>query len=490
MLPKRASGQYFTPESVVDLCYRLLRVVDPDTPAPRIIDPACGEGIFLAHALQRGLTLSDHLFGIDRDPVMASAWYKSGLSGKLYVADGLLPQRDVEDGTFDWVVGNPPFGTGVFDARSVGARFSIWRSRGSDIGKCPAEIIFLERFLQLAKPGGYAAIVLPDGIFANARLAYVRDWLFRHTEIKAIVSLPQSTFIGVGACAKADILVIRKVMEASETGVAIMAALRSRAPISKGIDGLAKAFDKLNRSCCPTIVSSPPWEVFTADRLAPGDRLDPAYHHPEYVEIIETLSGLPHIVALGDLIKFTTYGQVGPREYVSSGVRLLTPANLVVTPEGFTSGIDLRFPERFVQEGSRNDPARSRLHMGDLLLANSGVGCIGRPAVYYGGELCNISQHVNLVRLADIEPEYVAVYLQTCFGRMQINREKCGVGAHGINFGRIKSILVPVVAGRLRRKIAAEYRDICRYPHRTGAEIRRLVSELEALVIEPDSYDT
>ena len=394
----RTLGQYFTPLPVVDQCYRMLQSLDPIR-NPRIIDPACGQGVFLQRALELGITTPDRLFGIEKDPDLAASWEASGLTARtnLLLADGLRPvapspSRPV---AFDWVVGNPPFGTRCLATDPNHLHSTI--NAGRRLDNYPIEILFLERFWQLAKPGGHVAIIVPDGILANSRLAYVREWLTARASVKAVISLPQHTFNRNGASSKASILVFKK-----EAGV-------------------------------PS-----------------GARLDPAYYDPKFTENLRFLTSLPNVVPFGDLIEYTTYGQVGSREYTESGIRYLTPANLAA------AGVSLS-PERFVAPGSRNDPPRSRLQKGDLLLANSGVGCIGRAAVFYSDEPCNISQHVNLIRLRGIEPQYMAVYLQTRFARLQIAREKCGVGACGINFDRIKSILVPVLPDPIRAEIAREY---------------------------------
>jgi len=53
VLPHRkvALGQYFTPPTVVEFMYQMLLAMMPakDKRLPRIIDPACGEGIFLKY---------------------------------------------------------------------------------------------------------------------------------------------------------------------------------------------------------------------------------------------------------------------------------------------------------------------------------------------------------------------------------------------------------------------------------------------------------
>ena len=552
----RMLGQYFTPEPVVELCYRMLQTLDPSVRRPRIIDPACGEGAFLAYALEHGITSPDRLFGVEKDNRMAAAWKKNGLLGRanLSIGDGLCVPGDVDrpkstntpilphshtpklpypHTSFDWVVGNPPFGMLSLEglAYGIGERFTIWQGgrRPADLARYRIEVLFLERFWQLAKPGGYVAIIVPDGILANARLSYVREWLSSRAAIRAVVSLPQHTFHRTGASAKASILVFQRNRQNAKregdpprrtaepfctdgcgspggspsrrTRARIfMAALDSSARLSDGVDALLRLFsqsairdpqssyakapaDKSEMEC-------PPWLVYSVADLAPGERLDPAYYHPKFVENLRVLTSLPNVVRFGEMIEYTTYGQVGAREFVALGVRLLTPANLVTTEDGFVTGVDIRSPERFVLPGSRNDPTRSRLRKGDLLLSNSGVGCIGRAAVFCSDEPCNISQHVNLVRLKDVEPEYLAVYLQTRFARLQIHREKCGVGPSGINFDRIKSVLVPILPQKARREIVEGYRQLSSRTSTTSRLIRSLVERLEELIQQGTTLDS
>jgi len=72
------------------------------------------------------------------------------------------------------------------------------------------EVLFLERFVQLARPGGKVAIILPEGVFANSNLRYVREWLVQNFTIHAVVGLPRDTFKGTGTTAKTAILYLEK----------------------------------------------------------------------------------------------------------------------------------------------------------------------------------------------------------------------------------------------------------------------------------------
>ncbi|MCX6377805.1 MAG: N-6 DNA methylase, partial [Armatimonadetes bacterium] len=462
------------------------------------------------------------------------SWEAQGLSAKanLSIGDGLslpishtptLPHSHtptLSTPDFDWVLGNPPFGTRCLgeeaDLEALARNYTIWREsriRPRMLATYPIEILFLERFVRLAKPGGYVAIIVPDGILANARLSYVREWLAAHAEIKAVVSLPQHVFSRSGASSKGSVLLLRRTARGDDGGMGgweygsvgvweygsagdrslithhssavFLAALETRGPIRTGVPGLAKLFSDFVRSPQSAIrnpksaIECSPWLAYTAEGLSPGERLDPAYHHPRYVENIRFLRSLPNVVTLGELTEYTTYGQVGRRELADSGVRLITPANFMMTEDGYVAGINVDSPEQFVAPGSRNDPPRSRLRKGDLLLVNSGVGCIGRAAVFPSDEPCNISQHINLIRVKGVEPEYLAVYLQTKYARLQIAREKCGVGACGINFDRIKSILTPVLQEEVRHEIARRYSASCQ---RSGRGIAQIVTALEELI--------
>jgi type I restriction enzyme M protein len=87
-------------------------------------------------------------------------------------------------------------------------------NRAKKLGKIKTEILFLERCLALLKPGGRLGIVLPEGIFNNPSLAYVRGFCEDRAFVRAVVSLPQETFYSAGASVKASLLFMQKFTEA------------------------------------------------------------------------------------------------------------------------------------------------------------------------------------------------------------------------------------------------------------------------------------
>ena len=55
-------------------------------------------------------------------------------------------------------------------------------------------MLFLERILKMLKPGGRAAIVLPQGKFNNSSLAFIREWILKKARLLAVVGLHPNTF--------------------------------------------------------------------------------------------------------------------------------------------------------------------------------------------------------------------------------------------------------------------------------------------------------
>ncbi|MGA9351174.1 MAG: N-6 DNA methylase [Anaerolineae bacterium] len=262
-------GQFFTPEPVVEFIYEMVRPMLP--PQPKIIDPACGEGIFLRFARDHGITAEHNLYGCDLDEHIVEKWVNLGIFPRrmhLYQHDGLYEDNStpgVALDTFDLAIGNPPFGgQGVTDPRAL-ENLHLWRDHvrrtgrvlrerqltylaGSEAeenlpqqfrrSKTPIEVLFLERFLQLVKPGtGQVAIILPDGIFANSKLRFVRNFLLRSSRIEVIVGLPRDTFRGMGTTAKTNVLFVRKLRygEAMLDGLEVFVASTDLASTSSGV---------------------------------------------------------------------------------------------------------------------------------------------------------------------------------------------------------------------------------------------------------------
>ena len=232
-------GQFFTPREVVEF---MVDMVTPDH-EELILDPACGSGGFLLHAMDyirkqasefytEGTPehythwhdfAKDRLFGIEVNDSIARVakmnmiihddGHSNVISNDALVGfDTLYNQhRGFEKERFDVILTNPPFGATIKQIElPYLENYELGRGNASQ----KTEILFLERCFDFLKwETGKLAIILPDGILTNSSLQYVRDYIERHFQILAVVSLPQIAFSHFGAGVKTSILFLRKFSE-------------------------------------------------------------------------------------------------------------------------------------------------------------------------------------------------------------------------------------------------------------------------------------
>ena len=229
-------GQYFTPREVVEFIVKMAAPHHEEY----VLDPACGSGGFLLHAMDHILKQASEfftegtpehythwhdfaekrLFGIEvndsiaRVAKMNMIIHDDGHSNvigndALINFDILYNQhRDFKKEAFDLILTNPPFGAVVKKEESPYLDdYNLSKGKASQ----KTEILFLERCFDFLKwRTGKLAIIIPDGILNNSSLQYVRDYIERHFQILAIVSLPQTAFSHYGAGVKPSILFLRK----------------------------------------------------------------------------------------------------------------------------------------------------------------------------------------------------------------------------------------------------------------------------------------
>src|ERR1035438_6483937 len=111
---RRELGQFLTPPDVAGFIWDLLEVIHGKRfPASaHLIDPACGEGVFLRVAHERGGLPAKSLFGADIDETLAPGWRQDPLlrDASVVVANGLLDDSasGIVAGTFNIVAGKMP----------------------------------------------------------------------------------------------------------------------------------------------------------------------------------------------------------------------------------------------------------------------------------------------------------------------------------------------------------------------------------------------
>lgn len=244
---KGNKGQYFTPRHVVEMCVRL---VDPG-PDDIVGDPACGSGGFLVHALQHVRRKLDNdaeltaryaaqsIWGFDLDEravriARALMVIAGDGSGNLFRLNSLMTQNQqrvllpspaaetsmtIEDvvhptlkgqGFFDVILTNPPFAGEIREADLLGAYDN---SRGK--ARVERDVLFVERCINLLKPGGRMAIVLPHNKLSSAFFSDLRLWVMRRCAMIGVVSLGRNVFMP-HTQQKTGVVLLRKKKRASE----------------------------------------------------------------------------------------------------------------------------------------------------------------------------------------------------------------------------------------------------------------------------------
>src|SRR5262249_3084465 len=204
---RKRTGAWFTPPALaVPTAARALAPWPVAGAAPRVCDPAVGSGAFLLACLDlladatgrpRAAIAAEQLHGVDLDPTAASlaCWALHAACGKgapevsaierhVRCGDGL---RAHQAGSFDVVVGNPPWETLQDDrggrAAAGGARPQIeasWLRRGfahQGRGKLYPYRLFVERAVQLLRTGGRLGLIVPASLWFDRDAAPLRDLL-------------------------------------------------------------------------------------------------------------------------------------------------------------------------------------------------------------------------------------------------------------------------------------------------------------------------
>jgi len=241
---KGGRGQFFTPDPIIDFC---VETIQPN-PDEKIIDPACGTGGFLFSSLRyirENYTdidiqnyVQNNIFGIEINTCISQMakikfLIECNADPNILCSNALINIKELSlkykqqanltnlENYFDVILTNPPFGTqGKITNSELLSKYELghkWNKHGKNYvrsnnvlkGQVP-EILFIERCLQLLRPGGRLGIVLPNGHFENSSLEYLRKYIKDKANMLGVVLLPQETFIPYGTGVKASLLFLQK----------------------------------------------------------------------------------------------------------------------------------------------------------------------------------------------------------------------------------------------------------------------------------------
>lgn len=194
-------GEYYTPRAVTQL---MTQMINPKL-GEKVLDPAAGTGGFLTAAIDH---VREHYVNtVDDEHVLQKSitgWELKPVAYVLGLTNLILHEMDIPDYHYidslkteynsiskrdqvDVILANPPFGASIADGIETNFPATYRCKESADL--------FVILMLQLLKPNGRCAIVLPDGsITGDGVKARIREKLLTDTNLHTIIRLPQSTF--------------------------------------------------------------------------------------------------------------------------------------------------------------------------------------------------------------------------------------------------------------------------------------------------------
>ena len=225
-------AQYMTPPEVVHFMVKLAlhHLNLPENAFNMIVaDPSCGVGSFLT----TWRTIFKKHYGTDEaQKVRCLGQDKTDRMVRLSAINSLFSDNGGDDvflgnslddsspminynGKVDLILTNPPFGArfSVQHLRATARRsVPFFSGRLSKAKTVDSELLFIDRYLTLLKPGGSCFAVVPDGVISAKGLSAVtRQHLSQEAELICVVELPAVTFAQAGTRTKTAVLGFQKV---------------------------------------------------------------------------------------------------------------------------------------------------------------------------------------------------------------------------------------------------------------------------------------
>lgn len=212
---------------------------------------------------------------------------------------------------------------------------------------------------------------------------------------------------------------------------------------------------------------------------SPALRMSVRFHNEITQALAEVLRGIP-TVKLGSLVLTPVHRGCSPRYKAEGEIPVVKTAHLrdgrvAVSEEEFVSACDYERDER------------AQVQDGDLLIASTGKGSIGKAAVAWSGERLYADSHITIIRLdrERYNPEFALCFLQSVLGYFQIERDYTGcTNQVDIYPDSIAELLVPDLTLEEQERIVGKVRAELDRQDSIQAEIARLRGEIDAIVRE------
>ncbi len=532
-------GQYFTPRELIKVMTLLIgedKIINAvlSNNTIKVLDPACGTGGFLVFLMQDSIqklgkkyksreityeTFSkgvktvkeDVFFGSDANKgVAAAAKMNMIIAGdghtNILHEDSLSEQSqnwNVKNPDIDIIMTNPPFGTSENDSltKEDKKQYTISTAKG--------QYLFLQKMISCVKNRGEICTVIDEGVLNTGTGKELRESILKNCYVKAVVSLPIETFKPNKINVKSSLLYLEKRNFPDDE-------LEDNYPITFcKIDSLGylgsgepiRGFDK-NRFYAEIKTEildkamgnrrmGYQWKAcdIMSKRITedPNYRLDYKYWDADVCEKISELKN-KHCPTIKEINTITTARGKSPASdsYVDEkdGYALVVKAGSNIS----------KFGELVIDENSDwiekslFDELQSNtiaLKPGDVLLASTGDGTLGKSCVFNQEIPAIADSHVTIIRVDQekLNPYYLADYLRYGLGAKQITRLYSGsTGLVELTPEQVDTIVVDIQEGDLNKQV--EYSDNIRNQEKEYMSIlKKAEAVLEAAKNTFDAHD-
>lgn len=214
---KKGAGQYFTPRPLIQAIVRVMKP-DPRGKEYTICDPACGTGGFLMVAYEWLMEITNGIleredakriknetyYGQDLVPrprrLALMNMFLHGVEPQIKLGDTIYEPADSK--RFDCILSNPPFGTKGAGSAPNRDDFTVETTN--------KQLNFLQHIVNVLKPNGRAAVVLPDNCLFEDVAADVFKIVMQDCNVHTILRLPQGTFTPYSQGVKANVIFFQK----------------------------------------------------------------------------------------------------------------------------------------------------------------------------------------------------------------------------------------------------------------------------------------
>jgi type I restriction enzyme M protein len=215
---KKGAGQYFTPRILIQSIVRCMKPDPRKTMDFTIHDPAAGTGGFLVCSYE--WLMEESKGGLEREDakrILTSTYsgtelvprprrlalmnlYLHGIQADIYLGDAIYePKRG---GLYDCVMTNPPFGTKGANQAPNRDDFTVSTSN--------KQLNFVQHVMSILKPGGRAAIVVPDNVLFADQAGEVFKILTEECDLHTVLRLPNGTFTPYSPGTKTNVIFFTK----------------------------------------------------------------------------------------------------------------------------------------------------------------------------------------------------------------------------------------------------------------------------------------